>query len=115
MDKHALRCDDCGQFAKANELVSREPWLGGVRHRNGFGCCSPEALERVKVDAIETANRRREAEIEAIVEDYERSLIPQVPEVPTIFTDEPTPKKKKCIVAAILLVGVIVILLVVAF
>lgn len=33
-----LRCDDCGRFAKADDLVSREPWLGGNRHRRGTGC-----------------------------------------------------------------------------
>lgn len=33
-----IRCDDCGRFAKPDDLQNREPWLGGVRHRRGVGC-----------------------------------------------------------------------------
>ncbi len=33
-----IKCDDCGLWARENELQDREPHLGGVRHRKGFGC-----------------------------------------------------------------------------
>lgn len=33
-----VRCDDCNQFARWEDLEDREPWLGGVRHRPGTGC-----------------------------------------------------------------------------
>lgn len=37
-----IRCDDCGQFAKADDLEVRESWMGGYRHRRGKGCWSSE-------------------------------------------------------------------------
>lgn len=106
MDKHSLRCDDCGQFAKAEELSAREPWLGGVRHREGFGCCSPEAIAKIRADVAATAARRR-AEIEEIVNDYNRSFVPQAP---TVFTENPSPNRTKFVVAGVLVLAVITIL-----
>ena len=31
-------CDDCGQFARMEDLEDREPWNGGMRHKCGTGC-----------------------------------------------------------------------------
>jgi len=46
-NQHSLRCVDCGQFAKAEELLDREPWLGGLRHRYGYGCANPKEFEKI--------------------------------------------------------------------
>ena len=42
------KCDDCGQFARYEDLEEREPWLGGCRHRYGTGCWPKEEKKESK-------------------------------------------------------------------
>lgn len=43
------RCDDCGQFARIEELEDREKHLGGLRHIYGFGCWPLDAFEVINL------------------------------------------------------------------
>lgn len=42
-----IKCDDCGRYAKPDELIDREKHLGGVRHRRGYGCYPTQKQELV--------------------------------------------------------------------
>lgn len=44
-----LRCDDCGQFARMEELEDREATLGGLRHIYGSGCWPSDAFRVINL------------------------------------------------------------------
>lgn len=50
----SFRCDDCGRFAKLDDLNDREPHLGGLRHRGGKGCWTLPKTEREQEDPAQT-------------------------------------------------------------